>query len=273
MAYTRSRRYRRKAPKRKTTLAGRVVRAVKGRYAPRGRVNLTKIARDVMTLKSVINSEKKEFTFEVTTNSVGQLGSSGTGVTTDDGWMIQDSTPIPASGAGFNQRTGRSIKLHSMRISGQYRKLANAGQQISLNFYVIKVVGEPRTLDTSLVNDFLEVNPLTGLTDNNSPRNPQSMRDFKIYARKRLYLPADRYFSEGTPDSVKSFTLNIRLNHHIKFNADTTGVESGQMFVLVTASSGNVSSTAGASDPELSTVTAFTGANISYYTKVWYYDN
>lgn len=225
------------------------------RYAPKGKINFNKIAKDVKYLKTVLNPEKKYFIQTVTSASVAQQNG---GVNT--GWNANDITPLPISGPGFGERNGSSIKLHSMSIEFQFTQQTNTINGMRINILILQTIGEAQTIASGAVNELFDVNPFSTFTDLNALRNMDHMKNIKIIRSMNVYLKADAL---ATARSTKTGALRLNFGqsgHHIKFGGNTTTVANGQLWVLFRGENGDKGA-------------ALTGADLKYQIRSWYFDN
>lgn len=254
----------------------RLVKAAKKRYTKRGAplgLNMKQIAADVMTLKKLVNAEKKRTTLD--SNSYEFRGSVGQLNTAVSGHHIQDISPSAiVVGNGYNQRNGNSIKLHSLVIKGQLIQQANT---VAATKVIIEVWMRKTDIVTTAVAEaqIFNGNPfVTGLAsslyDYHSVRNPDYFNDYIRLAAKNVKVQSDN-LSPSTP-MVSNFTIPLLLNQHAKWNQ--AGLyEQNQYIVTMRADNGNMSAIVPAGIGSVATVAASTGLDIAYQWQYFYYDN
>lgn len=262
------------AIRRRSTFASRVYktgkRLIKKRYGTLRKPKIGRIIKDVQLLKSVINSEKKR-TQLVASNgySIGQCDGNNTN------YSIFDLTPTPASGAGYNQRTGSSIKLHASHIDFMFRQMSGAVSPIHIKMLLVQVVGKTQVASSFMtrmyeLNQFVTLSGVPTIVDYNSQLNPDYFKEYKILRTKRFTLPLDQITGQV---QIKSFKMGIKYkNKHIRFDKDTITVTDGQLFLVVLADSGNISSSA-STLANIPVSAAYSGCYMYYDCNHYYYDN
>lgn len=222
-----------------------------------------KLANDVRVLKRQMAGEKKTFTDGlVPQTSIGQCN-----VNADSLWTL-DMTPTPPVGVGYSDRIGRQIKLVSMSIQYQISQQVNCKSPMTIDMYICRIVGSPQN-STTLYNNFMLFNPITGVRDTMSTRDLNFYKDYRVIKKITTYLPQDAATGNQV---IRTGRLSCKLNHYINFDEDTNVVTDGQLMMFAFASTGNK----GASNSTLPNVVnqdPGTGAVIQTYTKFWYTDN
>jgi len=261
--------------------------ALKKRYMakPGGRkstggVRVAKMAKDIMYLKSVLNPEKKRF--EVATGSVNPVGQvNGIVGSYSDGRYFYDCTPNPAQGVTSTTRNGASIKLHSTMWHFQFVQEASAVSDIKLCVEVFQIKGEPYSGFT-FYNERYNVNPFirdtvsgtTTIRDYNSQLNPDNYMKGKCIARRIVRIKAD---PTSAAKMITDLKLPIKYNggqgHHVRYNKDTTDVESGQLYLVIRADRGNIGTTAIANLSGVPDVAPQTGISMLWNRVDYFYDN
>lgn len=253
---------------------GRAVgKRLRKRYiAPKsGGLRVGKIARDVMYLKSLVNSEKKRFVLSTYDQVVGQIAATST-TTFVEGSYVTDITPNMGQGVTNSTRNGSSIRMCSLNVQLQIKQQSSSQSPLKLKFmWVLN-----RGITTSAVNflsTFVQPNPFNTVRDFNSFLNPDNIKNYKIMRTKTVTIPADQLTSALM---IKDFRVGFKFKngHHIRYDGNTSTVTAGQMFLVCLADSGNDQAIAysGASTG-LTQVGASTGANISFVQTLYYYDN
>lgn len=250
----------------------KVGRIARKRYAPKGKVNYNRIAKDVMYLKSVLNPEKKTFQLTTTDQGVGQCAGNVSS------FYVRDITPLPSQGTTSVTRNGNSIRLSTSYFKFQIQQQsANVQSPIRFRFLVVKVLGAPYTggLGGNLVPTMFNANSfITGgsIIDYNSDRNTQSFKNFIVLREKRVTLPANAISGQHM---VKTLSFGMKYkSHHVKFTSDgSLAVSDGQLVLIVLADNGNAStgtvSTLGGTQATAVNTGALLQEDITHY----YYDN
>lgn len=241
-------------------------KAIKKRYFKGkgySRPNVGTMVKDIKLLKSIMNSEKKNYITTLQAYPVGQLNIN------NGGYFGQDITPIPAQGTTDITRNGDSIKLCSAYIKFQFWDMTSTQQSMRVKIILLRVMGAPQTAST-VVSQFLKPNPMvTGGTiyDFNSSTNPDFFGQYKIIKIK-TFKTQDNYSSQV---AIRDITIPLKFNHHIRFTNNTTTVSDGQLMCIVLTDSGNIGT--------ISTVTgapvlaASSGLNMNFNMTFYYYDN
>lgn len=236
-------------------------------------LNWKDLVHDVMWMKSVLNSEKKQYTI---TNSsvqyVGQVNGNTTGHST------LDITPLPSSGAGYNQRTGASIKVHSARIRIQFIQQTNTVSACKAKVYVIGVDGTPVTVSNLIngafgANAFLSAqNGGTQIRDYFSLPDPDYKRTYNLIAKREVKFSSD---SLATLTSTRDLVINLRMNKHIRFDNDSTTNTVGQLVLFIVMDNGNYSSTTTCTLTGVSPggTATLTGMTYNHVIDWFYFDN
>lgn len=229
---------------------------------------IPRMLRDINMVKAMVNAEKKRLVTNSTNNLVAQVsGAAGSG------HYIVDVTPNPTQGNGFNQKSGSSIKWHSshydFQIIGQSANVAG----IKLKLEWVKVVGLPYSSLNDIFGKYLLPNGFIsgGSTyDINSNRDPDYFKNFKVIKRTYITLRPD-VITGDVP--VKQLSVGMKLkSHHVRNNDNDPTLSMGQVFLLITADTGNWGSVASGLTG-VSNSTALSGAVFSYIRTDYFYDN
>lgn len=251
---------------------GKAKRYAKKRYLRKGAgygtgLRLNKLSKDILLIKSKLNTEKKYIdTGEVATQGVGQCNANNIGN------YCVDITPTPASGSGFSQRTGKSIKAVAMCLEYQLVQQANCVGPRRFKLFIGQTVGTPIPPlgANSIQTNFLEANPITTMIDYNSNRDINFFQRFKVLACKKIYLKDDSIASQA---QITTGKIAMKLNHHIQFDDNTTTVTNGQLFWFIVADAGNWNSSVDSTLANVAVTGNQTGASFQTYTRFWYVDN
>lgn len=254
--------------KRAIRKVGRKVYKATGLVNPikKGKVSSTRLIKDVAMLKRMVNAEKKELKYLPTTQTISQTFGNG-----GYGHWIQDITPVMSQGVTGQTRTGVSIKVHSFVLKGQLiqQSAAVQAQKIRIEFFMNKST----PLSTSgLISSIYDLNPLNNLYDINSPRALDTFRNWTKVASKRFTIGQD---NQSGVTGFRDLLIPIRFrNYHVKFDSDNTNtVTNGQLIMVITADSGNGSSSTASLATNIPVTAVSTGSTLNYFMQYWYYDN
>jgi len=241
---------------------------VKKRYfkgAGYSRPNLATMVRDLALVKRSLNVEKKHIQSVISNNiDIGQ-----TNANVNSGFSVVDITPVITQGVGYDQMTGNSVKLVSMALSLQIKQQSATAHPMKVRMVIVKTRGTPVAAGTFGTN-FYDVNPITGLTDFNSERNTNFFRDYQVVKSKILYLQPDPTSGEIM---LNNYKVIMKMNHHLKYNQNTTTLTDGQLLVGFFCDSGNKSTTTASTLANIPVLKINSGATIQYFTKYYYVDN
>lgn len=256
--------------------AKRVVRKVGGAIKRRyfkgkgySKPKISQMVKDVAYLKSLVNTEKKSFTQFSANQVVGQVNGNSSG------HYLLDLTPNITQGTGYQQRVGNSVKWTSSHLQMFFQTQSASSKPIKLEFHIVKVIGEPFSTMSNVMGRYLANNPFVNdqtIYDTNSSRETDYFKNYRIIRRKTIVL--NPYFS--TERVVRDVNLGFKLsNHHIKWNADTATTAEGQIFLLITASTGNSSSVTANTSASggVATQAVSTGVDLKYNFTHYFVDN
>lgn len=252
--------------------AKRVVRkvggAIKRRYYKKGNVNVKRIAKDVRFLKSVLNPEKKRIVINNTSNTpVGQVNGN------TSGHLILDLTPLPVVGTGYQQRNGASIRLHSAYYQFQLYDQTATSSPVRVKFMLFSVKGTPQSTST-IPSQLLTPTPfITGGTvyDYNSAYNPDFLKQYKMIKCWSRTMQPDQLSGQRI---IKDVTVPLKFrNTHIRFNADSTVIASGQLILMILLDNGNMSASTASTLTNVPQTAVNTGLSVNYNLMYYYYDN
>lgn len=214
-------------------------------------------------LKNMVNAEKKMIDNTLLTTTVGQCKINATGA------IYQDITPVIAQGDGYNARNGRSLKFCGMQLRLQLHQQASVHDGAKFTLYVV-IPEDPIPLAQSLL-EFFDNDVITGIVDYNSNRNPDFMKNYKIIAKKTMTIRPDNY--SGAPQVVRDYQFNLKLNHHLRYDKNTSTVTEGSMYLFVVCNTGNADPTNASTLGGIGHSGANTGFNAYIANRFWYYDN
>lgn len=236
-------------------------RKVYKRYARGG---LSKVMSDVNRLKNLINVEKK-YIDQGYDNLVGQCNANTLATT------ALDITPIPTQGVGVNQRTGQSIKLTSMTVFISINMQSAQTIPCKIRFEIYKIIGNPQTSLTNIITECYDTNPITTIVDYLSVRDPNFYSDFKKVATKIVSFPGAQY--TGNTLRQKTLRFRIKMNHHVRYNNNTTTLTDGQLVLMAFAEAGNISTSTQSTLPYVYNNLINTGFSYQLSNRYYYVDN
>lgn len=242
------------------------------RYAPEKGFQFKKLAKDLLTVKRLINVEKKRYVYSPNSQaSLGQLFGNA------NGYLCEDITPVMGVGAGVGQRNGSSIKLTGMYMKLQLYHLANASQPIKCRFMLFHVPGQPISPVSAEITKYLNPNQWlaqynvgTSIYDYNSLKNPDYMGQVKLMKTKTFTVSKDSLSGQIV---VKDIIVKMKLNHHVRFDADTTNVSGGQWFYCIVADCGNIHNASASTLIGLPTTQVSSGLAVNRTATFYYVDN
>ena len=206
-------------------------RFVKKRYGgPKG---ISRVVKDVAMLKHLVNVEKKRISIINSSLLVGQVFANLAG------YVAQDITPVMSQGLGVGDRMGSSIKIVSCYFKFQFWSQSANNHTTRLRMEFWKIPGETVNANTELA-EIYNITPNTGIVDYQSLKNPDYFGGARKFMTKYVNIPAPQYSGQT---QIKELAVPLRMDHHIRFNANTTSVVGGQIIMFIFADSGNTSST------------------------------
>lgn len=245
-------------------------------YRKKTGLNIAQIARDVSMVKGMLNSEKKNKNYApASTYTVGQIFSDGT--TTGSGHTLLDLTNtnhVPSVGVNQEQRTGASIRVCSHILRMQFWHQSGTAGPRTLHIYIVRTQGDM----AMVVNEFLNSNTFIStqgggnIYDNNSRRNQDYYKQFRVLARKTLYIKNDDTSGEMVVKNL-IIPMKFKTGNHIKFQGNTDTVSNGRTYLFITCNAGNEGTGTPSGYDYIPTKTQFTGINFSYTNDFYYYDN
>jgi len=229
-----------------------VRRTIKKRYVKKGALRMSKIVKDIKMLKHLVNVEKKRFDVTVTSPlNVGQYNGALTGAHSS---II---TPYPIEGIAQGQRIGLSLKIVSMVMALQIYQQANAVNNLKVRWAIVcRPTNDTNPNASGNLASFYEVNPFSGVIDYFSNRDPEYFSQFQLIKTGVVVLKQDQV-TNG--QSIVQIKVPLKLNHHLKFNQDSSTITTKNQFLLfMTASNGDTQAS------------SLSGAFFQYNIR-WYY--
>lgn len=257
------------------TIFKKTLKYVKGKAKKRyvkktGGLKIGKMYKDVMTMKKMLNAEKKHLTSDIENALVGQVSGNASG------HYIIDVSPVPNQGTGFSNRIGQSIKQVSSYYVFQFQRQvgisAPAAQRIKVQF--VYVVGQPYGTVSNALGPFIKANPFVDggtIYDYHSERRPEYFKDFRVLRTKTIYFPENNQANQVITKTVK-IGLKMPENFHVKWQGNTTTQAVGQVFMLITADNGNMAGSVSTLD-DIPITAASTGTTFDWYVTHYWYDN
>jgi len=231
----------------------RAYKYAKKRYVKRGAPNMKNIIADVKMLKHLVNVEKKRYDISISNTAPVSLTFSAA-----EGYYAAIVQPTPIEGAGNNERIGNSIKLVSAMMNLRFSQQANTVNPVHVKFWLVcKPDNATGVTATAAINHFLEPNPFSTKRDYHSNRDPEYFQSYKVITSGVVVLKTDQI--TGSTGVIQR-KVPLKLNHHLKFNTDSTTITTrNQMYLFAVASEGDQSNG--------------TGAFIQYNIRWYYTDN
>ena len=260
------------------------MKGLKHRYTTgsNSRMDFAQIAKDVMYLKSVVNSEKKRFHITYTPTagqpgvSVGQLNGASA-----SGYFALDVTPNPAQGTTLSTRNGASIKLASSYVKFQvsHQSATVAPINMKIQFWLVK--GTPVVAATALEemynrNTFIlnAAATTTPVVDYNSDLDPDFFGKYKLLKTVKRKISPDQFSGQAMIVSMQvPMKYNRGQGHHIRYDDNSTTVANGQMIMTVLCDCGNISSATASTNLGVPVTAVSTGLYMNYDILHYFYDN
>jgi len=251
---------------------GKKVNEITGnRYGRGAKQILTKgvpqLTKDVLMMKKMLNAEKKRVGYATSNTTFGQLNFNSSA------YIATDITPIPSQGLTASTRNGASIKLNSAFLKFQVYHQSSTTQPVRFRIIIAKTRGIPEPNMATFFQQCWAPNLFLSNTiyDYNSQPNPDYFRAYKIIRSKSVTIPADQI---SGVNMIKDISIPIKFkNHHVRFNADTTTVSSGQLVMWVVADCGNISSGSASTVTPIAVAGTSTGLIMNTSFMWYYYDN
>lgn len=234
------------------------------------------VIKTVGMLKSLMNVEKKYILSPtISSQAIGQTS------TNADAVYIQDVTPLIPVGAGQGERTGSSIKMTSFRFRCQIQAMKEllSKQKVVVEFYRSNGPSQPiaGTGGATVVQQLYNADSISGLYDYFATRNTDYYANFKLIKRFHATVyPAQLEPSTTAPDlqpRLVDIIGNVKYNHHIRYNYNSTDVAEGQLFMVVRCDTGNTGSGPSTGVPNIVNVQPNSGSFMSANFFWHYIDN
>lgn len=233
--------------KRNIRRAKPIYNMAKSRYAPSGKLNVSKIQSDINYVKNIattayglLNTEKKRSEFNFYNQAIGQVNS-----TNGSGHWYQEITCTPSQGTGYGNRMGSSISLRAMCLNMQLYQQSSAQTPMKIIFYVIQTSsGKGFSIGEFLqYNKYLFALNSSAVYDTHCQRDPDYFKDYKVLRKKIVRLSPDQYSGQTQVKDVQ-IKLNFgKYGKHIRFNDNTASTTNNQFYILAVADCGNKDTT------------------------------
>lgn len=199
--------------------AGKVKAAVKKRYIKNGQPKLATMARDIVRLKTMLNTEKHMVTTTLTGGYVGRVTN-----ITGQGYLSRNISPNIAQGVGETNRIGAKIKIVSFQFRCLISQNGNASGPIRWTHYLVRQPVSAHDLgNDGQLNRFIQDDPFFAKKCYFSMRNPDG-NDFKLFtiiSKRSGVVNAD-----SAPGVIQNNVCNIykKSQFHVKWSGDETGI-------------------------------------------------
>lgn len=174
----------------------KIVKNLKKRYFKGGKVKpknikLLQIAKDVATLKEIVNAEKKRID-----DNGGDIVAQSGSYASNSGFYVHREVFIMPEGTGHRERNGNSIKCHSYHIDLRLEQ-QNTDQTLKAKVFLVRIK-EPQNIvsNDDLIQKMFIVSPFDTRYDYTSSRNYENMTDFAIVGYKHITLKNDDFPTE-----------------------------------------------------------------------------
>lgn len=232
--------------------------------------SMSKIAKDVMMIKSQLNVEKKYVdNVELENVNVGQVSQNS------PGYVATFTSPVIPQGTGESERVGNSVKMTGAVFKMNFIKQSNGVGPRRLKVMIIRSL-DPGLLPSAVADRLLDVNPLTGVRDFHSNLDYTQLKDgrLKIIASKNVYLGANSTESEEVQERATAVkTIALKMNEVTRFENDAGTISENVRYItLILCDNGNASATT-------STIlgvyvpTPNSGVICKLHSRFWYVDN
>lgn len=233
------------------------------RYARGG---MGQVAKDVAMLKAMVNTEKK-YIDNTYSNVFGQVNGNSSGA------IPLDITIAPIQNVTYNGRTGQSLKLVSAQINIIINNQSATAVGTKMRFEIFYVKGDPKTAAVAM-SELYDANSLTTIIDYNSNRNPNNFSDYTKICSRTIWYPTENSGVAGSKQRMKTLKINLKLNHHLRFDKNSTTLLTGQIVILAFAETGNSSNVIPTTTLNYIQNTAVnTGFTYNMATRFYYVDN
>ena len=267
--YTRARKTLRRGAAAATKATGKRYGVSYGRKGLKvGKSSVSKLAKDVMYIKSRLNVEKKFRLGDVQTGSVAQMNYNALG------FQTHDLTPLWSQGLTETNRIGNSLKLTGFNMKIQLRGQPECYTDRRMKMLFIRTTDTTSSL-TNIVQDMLNVNPLTGVVDYHSNWDySDNKRVHKVIKTVPMFLKNNQVLNGALQlKSIRDYTISLKLQDTLRFESNTaTSPNDYRFFILILCDTGNIA-TSDSTNNGCMVQTQSSGVEYQYHTKTWYVDN
>lgn len=233
------------------------------------KTSVSKLAKDVMMIKSRLNVEKKFKLGNV------QLGFTAQMAINAAGYNAHDLTPTWTQGLGESDRVGNSIKLTGYNMKIQLRGQIQTLSARRLKLIIIKTTDKVSTT-SQIIDSMYDANPLTGLVDYHSQRDySDNKKVHKIVRVIPMYLKeCNLAFNDDRTPAIKDYNVSLKLQDTLRFetNASTTPNDY-RMFFVIFCDTGNRSAATASTNGGCMVQAVNTGVEYQFHDRTWYVDN
>ena len=237
-------------------------------------VKLLQVARDVNTLRGMLNTEKKRIvTQQKTPLPFAQYVSSGKTTGSADGeaiyslrnnasysgaFCLPDIIGPITRGTGEDQMVGDKMKMVSYHMDVRIRAVPTGSPIVHSPLKVrVMLVNIKRgympllssNLGTTsgiepqeaLLTKFFATSAFDSTYDANSPRNFEYMKEFEVIASKNVYIKLeDNELDANVHKPQKQFSFGGKLNHHVRIEKGGDEKHSNQLALIAVADQGSL---------------------------------
>lgn len=203
-----------------------VGRTLKKRYMSRGGgLKVSRIAKDVAILKTMVNAEKEMYLQNITgdcspTSPYGPVAITNV-----------------AEGTAAGQRNGESIKLHGYQWDIRALSQTNAVAARYVHVYLVKYIGPRGTAPA--ISTFFQPD-MDGNYSTYSKRNPDYYTSYQVICRKNIYIPPDSVSGVQMYKQVKAYGRFKGKTHQRYGGTLATTLLTDQMYVIAVSSDGTI---------------------------------
>ncbi len=237
--------------------------------------DVAKIKRDLDSVKSRQNNEKKYKDADIETTTCGQVSHDS------DGIKVFDITPAISQGTDSDERVGNSIKLTGMSIPIQFAQQVNTLGDRKVKISLLRVRAADNGVSTSeSANLVWDVNPLTSVRDYSAPRAYRSSKNDGVSVLRTMtcYVkgPTLETGSNGSITNremnVKDVKFNLKLQDILRFaSSGNQNPEGVRYHLVIQCDAGNLSGSGSSLDVPITD--ASSGLQVRVAQRNWWIDN
>lgn len=238
--------------------------------------DVAKLSASVAYLGSRLNVEKKYKDANLVTGHAGQVNHNANGI-----YML-DVTPSITQGIDSDERIGNSLKLTGLSFPFQFNGSSECFTERKIRVMLFRVNAADNGVNaTETIQDYYDLNPITGIIDMNSPKayRKHTHDGIKLIRQKTYTLAPCMLNSVGGDDDAddreySSFMakFNVKLNDVLRYNASgDTAPDGTRYYMFIMADKGNVGSTTSSLSVPIQRVD--TGVRFRVAQRTWWVDN